>query len=140
MGREKPQAACIEVLKVVQARRGWISDETLREVAEHIEITPDELDDVATFYNMIFRKPVGRHVIHLCDSVTCWIMGYEGLLEHLTAQLGVKLGGTTTDGRFTLLPNCCLGVCEKAPALIIDGEVHVDLSVEKLNGILDSYK
>lgn len=137
--QENPQAASINVLKIVQDHRGWISDETLRELAEYIKLTADELDDVATFYNMIFRQPVGRHVIHLCDSVSCWIMGYDKLVSHLQSRLGVVPGGTTPDGRFTLLPNCCLGVCERAPALIIGKDVHLNLTAEKIDDILDSY-
>ena len=79
----------------MQQHRGWVSDESIADVAEALQMTPVELDGVATFYNMIFRKPVGRHVILLCDSVSCWIMGYERLREHLQARLGIGLGETT---------------------------------------------
>jgi NADH-quinone oxidoreductase subunit E len=99
------RAACIEALKVVQKHRGWVDDDALVDVAIFLEMTPDELDNVATFYNMVFRRPVGRHVILICDSVSCWIMGYNRLREHLASRLGIKLGETTSEGRFTLLPN-----------------------------------
>jgi len=91
------RAACIEALKIVQQHRGWVSDESLRDIAAFLEMTPDELDGVATFYNLIFRKPVGRHVILVCDSVSCWIMGYDRLRERLTARLGIRPGETTPD-------------------------------------------
>src|SRR5919197_6102737 len=130
------QAACVEALKVIQRHRGWVSDDSLREVASLLEMTPDELDGVATFYNLIFRKPVGQHVILLCDSVSCWIMGYVRLREHLQARLGIRLGETTADGRFTLLPIVCLGTCDHAPALMIDNDLHRDLDPTKLNDIL----
>ena len=103
-------AVCIEALKIVQRHRGWVSDDGLRDVADILDMTPDELDSVATFYNLIFRKPVGRHVILICDSVSCWIMGYErDPATYLKERLGIGLGETTADGRFTLLPDSLPG-------------------------------
>ncbi len=134
------RAACIEALKVVQKTRRWISDDTLKDVAEILEMTTDELDSVATFYNLVFRKPVGRHVILICDSITCWITGYEKLLDHLDKKHNIRLGKTTEDERFTLLPIPCLGTCDHAPALMIDNDLHRDLTVEKLDEILKKYK
>jgi NADH-quinone oxidoreductase subunit E len=134
------RGACIEALMVVQQHRGWVSDESLRDVAEFLDMTPDELDNVATFYNLIFRRPVGRHVILACDSVSCWIMGYDRIREHLTARLGIELGETSPDGRFTLLPNACLGTCDHAPALMIDNDLYRDLDTDKLDEILAKYQ
>jgi NADH-quinone oxidoreductase subunit E len=133
------QAVGPEALKVVQRHRGWISDESLRDVAALVEMTPAELDGVATFYNLVFRKPVGKHVILICDSVSCWILGYEDLREHLTARLGIRLGETTADGRFTLLPIMCLGTCDHAPAMMIDDQLYGDLTREKIDEILARY-
>jgi NADH-quinone oxidoreductase subunit E len=103
-------------------------------------MTSDELDSVATFYPFIFRRPVGRHVIYLCNTVSCWIMGYETMLAHLTKLLGITLGQTTPDGRFTLLPVACIGACDHAPAMMIDQELHGDLTQEKIDSILDKYR
>ena len=136
---EYKQAACIEAMKIVQKHRGWVSDEGIRDVAEIMEMTPAELNSVATFYNLIFRKPVGRHVIMVCDSVSCWIMGYENLRERLMKKLGIEMGGTTPDGRFTLLPICCLGTCDRAPAMMIGDDLHRDLTPEKIDAILERY-
>ncbi len=133
------RAVSIDALRIVQRRRGWVSDEALRDVAELLEVSVDELDSVATFYNLIFRKPVGRHVIMVCDSVSCWIMGYDRIREHLTKRLGIQLGETTPDGRFTLLPIVCLGTCDHAPAMMVDQHLHRDLSPEKIDGILAEY-
>jgi NADH-quinone oxidoreductase subunit E len=133
------QAVCIEALKIMQRHRGWVSDEAIKDLAALLEMTPDELDSVATFYNLIFRKPVGRHVILLCDSVTCWIMGYDRLRQHLTSRLGIQLGETSPDGRFTLLPIVCLGTCDHAPALMIDNDLHRDLDPTKLDAIVAKY-
>ncbi|MFZ2632574.1 MAG: NADH-quinone oxidoreductase subunit NuoE [Desulfosalsimonadaceae bacterium] len=137
------QAAGIDALVILQRRRGWISDETLFEAAGFLEMTPAELDSVATFYNLIFRKPVGRHVILVCDSVSCWVMGYDPVLDYLKKRLGIGFGETTADGRFTLLPHVCLGACDKAPAMMIDDDLHVELDPEmhpeKIDQILLSY-
>ena len=103
-------------------------------------MTPAELDSVATFYSLIFRHPVGQHVILLCDSVSCWIMGYEQLRDALQARWGISLGETTKDGQFTLLPICCLGTCDHAPALMIDEDLYRDVNLETLDRILRRYQ
>jgi NADH-quinone oxidoreductase subunit E len=132
------QAVCIDALKTLQRHRGWVSDESIRDLAEFLEMTPEELDSVATFYNLIFRRPVGRHVILICDSVSCWIMGYDRIRDHLTARLGIRLGETSADGRFTMLPIPCLGACDHAPALMIDDDTYQDLEPQKVDQILES--
>lgn len=134
------QAACTEALKVVQKYRGWVSDESVQDIAEFLEMTPDEVDNVATFYNLIFRKPVGKHVILICDSVSCWIMGYDFVHEHLTSRLGIHAGETTADGQFTLLPIACLGACDHAPVMMVDNELYPDLDEEKIDEILNKYR
>ncbi|MDA8168954.1 MAG: NADH-quinone oxidoreductase subunit NuoE [Nitrospiraceae bacterium] len=136
----RKRAAGVEALKIVQRHRGWVSDEHLEEVAGILGVTPDELDGTATFYSLVFRREVGRHVILVCDSISCWITGYEDILCRLQNVLGIGLGGTTPDGRFTLLPVCCLGVCEQAPAVLIDGKVHGNLSPEKIESLLEKYE
>jgi NADH-quinone oxidoreductase subunit E len=133
------RAAGPEALKIVQRHRGWVSDESLRDVARYLELTEDELDGVATAYCFIFRKPVGRHVIMVCDSVTCWILGHEQIVAHLQSRLGITPGQTTSDGRFTLLPAACLGACDKAPVMLVDDDLHVELSPAKVDDILTKY-
>ena len=134
------RAASLEALSVVQKHRGWVSDESLRELAEFLEMTPHELDSVATFYNLVFRRPVGRHVILVCDCISCWMLGYEKLVAHMNQTLGIGWGETSTDQRFTLLPIPCLGTCDHAPALMIDDDLHRDLNVERLDEILKRYE
>jgi len=134
------KSVTIDAMRIVQRRRGWISDETLRDLAEFLEMTPDDLDGIATFYNLIYRKPVGRHVITVCDSVSCWIMGYGRIREHLIKQLGIGMGETTPDGRFTLLPIVCLGACDHAPVMMVDDDTHLDLTPEKVDRILERYR
>ena len=134
------KAAVIEALKIVQQHRGWISDESVEAIADYLEMSPAEVDSVATFYNLIFRRPVGRHVILLCDSISCYVMGYKKLQEALQQKLNIKFGGTTGDQCFTLLPNCCLGCCDRAPALMVDEDLYQDVTVEMIDGILSKYK
>ncbi len=132
------RALCIEAMKVVQRHRGWVCDEALRDVAQLLGMTADELDGVASFYNLVFREPVGRHVVLVCDSVSCWMMGYPRLRERLCQRLGVPLGGTTADGRFTLLPIVCLGACDHAPALMVDDDLHLDLDPDAEPAAVDA--
>src|ERR1041385_3227048 len=96
------KAAVIEALKIVQQHRGWVSDDSVEAIASYLEISPAEVDSVATFYNLIFRKPVGQHIILLCDSISCYVMGYKSLYAALQQKLGIKFGETTGDKRFTL--------------------------------------
>ena len=134
------QAASVDALKIVQKHRGWVSDESIKDIAELIEMSPAELDGVATFYNLIYRKPVGKHVILLCDSVSCWVMGCDRMREHFTKRLGIDFGETSEDNEYTLLPMQCLGTCDHAPAMMIDETLHRDLDEEKIDRILESYE
>ncbi len=136
---ECPQSASVEALQALQRLRGWISDEAIRDVAPFVGMTPEELDGVATFYSFVFRRPVGRHLIFLCDSVTCYIMGHENILEHVRQRLGIGMGETTPDNRFTLLPVSCMGLCDRAPAMMIDEDLYGDLDSVKVDEILEKY-
>jgi len=133
------EAVCIDAMKIVQRHRGWVSDDSIQDIAAHLGMSVTDLDSVASFYNLIFRKPVGRHVIMICDSVSCWMMGYDRMREHLGKRLNIGLGETTPDNRFTLLPIVCLGCCDHAPAMIVDDQLHSDLDSQKIDGVLERY-
>lgn len=135
--RRNRQSGCIDALMVITEYHGWVSDEHVKDLADYLGMTAAEVEAAATFYNHIYRRPVGRHVILVCDSVCCWIMGYEGVNSYLTERLGITMGQTTSDGRFTMLPIQCLGVCEQAPAMMIDGQVYTNLDAEKIERILE---
>lgn len=135
-----PHCGAVEALLIVKDRYRWISDETLSAVAELLGMTVEQLDSIATFYNHLYRSPVGRHVILVCDSVSCWIMGCDGIRDYLTRKLGVQLGETTADDRFTLLPIQCLGACDKAPAMMVDEKLYVNLTPETIDEILSTYE
>lgn len=134
-----PAVACIDALKIVQHHRGWVSDESVKDIAQLLSISNEEVDGVATFYSRIYRRPVGRNVILICDSVSCMIMGYESLYEQISKKLGIRFGGTTSDGRFTLLPNSCLGDCDNAPSLMINDDHFNRITVEKIDELLKRY-
>jgi NADH-quinone oxidoreductase subunit E len=134
------ESVAIDALKIVQRHRGWISDEALRDLAQFLGMSEADLDGVATFYNLLFRRPVGRHVIFVCDSVSCWLLRYDQLVEHLRSRLGIGFGETTSDQRFTLLPIVCLGHCDHAPAIMVDGDTHGDVTPAALDAILGRYE
>lgn len=133
-------SASIEALNIVQRHQGWISDESLKDIARILELTPDELDAVATFYSFIFRKPVGRHVILVCDSISCWVMGYNPLLDIIRTKFSIGFGETTEDKRFTMLPISCLGACDRAPAMMVDDDLYGPVTPEMMEETLDKYK
>jgi len=133
-------SASVEALNIVQRHRGWVPDEALKDVAAMLDMTVDELDGVATFYSFIFRRPVGKHVILICDSISCWIMGYNPLLDLLRTKLGIGFGETTTDKQFTLLPISCLGACDRAPAMMVDDDLYGPVTPGMMEEILGKYQ
>lgn len=136
---EQKDAASVEALTIVQKRRGWVSNAALRDIADELEMTPAELDAVATFYSFIFRKPVGRHVIAVCDSMVCWSMGCNPLAATLRAALGIGFGETSPDNRFTLLPASCMGACDRAPAMMVDDDLYGPVAPDGIEEILRRY-
>jgi len=133
---EVKSAVSIEALKIVQKHRRWVSDECLVAVAELLEISPVQLEGVATFYNLIYRQPVGKTVIHYCDSVTCWMLGSDSVRERLCRHLNVELGEMSEDGEYTVLPIVCLGACDHAPVAMVGDELKLDLTEDAVNKIL----
>src|SRR5262245_43777509 len=134
-----PASATIEALRIVQRHRGWVSDQSIEAIARLLGTSAASVDSVATFYNLIFRRPVGRHVVMYCDSVSCYVMGCDALKRALEQKLGVVAGQTTADGRFTLLPIVCVGACDPAPAMMIDDDLVLDVEAKKLDEIFGRY-
>ena len=135
----EPASAMIEALRIVQRHRGWVSDQSVVAIARMLGTSTAEVDSVATFYNLIFRQPVGRHVVMYCDSVSCYVMGCDQLRVALQEKLGIEPGETTSDGRFTLLPIVCLGACDHAPAMMIDEDLILDAAPQKLDAVFGRY-
>lgn len=137
---EDPRAASIEALKIVQRSHGWVPDGAIAVIADILGIRASEVEGVATFYSQIFRQRVGRHVIRYCDSVACYVTGFGQILEALEKQLHITNGQTSEDGRFTLLPTCCLGNCDKGPTMMIDEDLHSRLKPSDIPTILEQYQ
>ncbi|HZM00670.1 MAG TPA: NADH-quinone oxidoreductase subunit NuoE [Planctomycetota bacterium] len=134
----QPKAALVPVLRAVQAELGWLSPETQAWVAAFLGVTPLEVHEVVSFYPMLYDKPVGRHVIHVCRTLSCDACGGKELFEHLRRKLGVERGGTTADGRYTLKAAECLASCGTAPVVLIDNERHENLSLEQVDRLLEA--
>lgn len=134
-----PAVACLDALKIVQQHRGWVTDESVRDIAGLLSLSPEQVEGVATFYSRIYRHEVGRHVILICDGISCMIMGYEPVYEYIAEKLGIRFGETTPDKRFTLLPVSCLGDCDHAPSMMINNDLYNDLTLEKIDHLLKKY-
>lgn len=135
----QPRAAVLDALKLVQKRSGWVNDAQVAAIANMLDIGVADVEGVATFFNRIYRQPVGRHVVLLCDSIACYLTGYEPLAESFKQALGIEFGQTTADNRFTLLPICCLGNCDKAPSVLIDEDTYGPVRPEEVAIILEQY-
>lgn len=132
----EPRASCTDVLRYIQEQYGYVDDHRLQEVSRMLSMSAAELDEIATFYNLIFRRPVGERVLFLCNSITCWMLGQPKLQLHLQNRLGIQPGETTKDGQITLLPIVCLGHCDHAPAMLLGPTLHGDLDCKKLDQLL----
>ncbi len=137
---ETREAAGIEALKIVQENRGWISDDSLLAIAAYLKMPSADLEGVATFYNLIYRQPVGKYVIHLCNSISCHLTGYSDVLAAVKDYLQIDYGQTTEDGLFTLLSNACLGGCDKSPMMMIGKEHYQQLTPELAIGVLKQFQ
>lgn len=134
---DHPRELAVDVMAAIQARDGYLSDAGAAEAARLLGMDPVEVEELATFYTFIYREPVGRYVIHICDSVVCWMEGAETIGGHLMKRLGIQMGETTPDGRFTLLPVCCIGYCDRAPAVLINRKAYGPLTIPLLDEIID---
>lgn len=131
-----PREAAVDVMKSLQNHYGWLTDEAVEEAADLLGLSPLQVEELATFYEMIYRRPVGRKVIHVCDSISCWALGGESLMAHLAQILGAAPGGTTADDAFTLLPCCCLGNCGQAPSMMIGDTIYGRVKLDAAEEIL----
>ena len=137
---EHPREMAVDVMVALQNYYGYLSDEALEEGAVLLGMTPLEMEELATFYDFIYRQPVGRYVLHVCDGIVCWVNGYEGIRDYLCAKLGIRVGETTPDGMFTLLPTACLGYCDLSPAMLVNRRPYGPLTLEKVDSILEGLR
>ncbi len=133
-----PREAAVDVMKELQRHYGWLTDEAVYEAAELLGLSPLQVEELATFYEMIYRRPVGKKVLHVCDSISCWSVGGETLMARLEELLGIRAGETTKDGMFTLLPCACLGLCGDGPAVMVGETLHTRVSPKGAAELLEA--
>jgi NADH-quinone oxidoreductase subunit E len=136
---EHPRELAIDTMFALQNHYGYLSDEALEEGARLLGMTPLELEELATFYDFIYREPVGKYVLHVCDGVVCWMNGYDRVVNYLCKKLGIHVGETTADGLFTLLPTACIGYCDLSPAMLVNGRPYGPLTPERIDEILQMF-
>jgi NADH-quinone oxidoreductase subunit E len=137
---EDPRELAVDVMFAIQDHYGYLTDEGVQETAGLLDMSALEVEQLATFYTFIYREPVGRYVIHVCDSVVCWMDGYESVREYLCRELNIQPGETTADGLFTLLTVCCIGYCDRSPAMLVNKKAYGNLTAEKIDGILEKLR
>ena len=130
------RAAVKSALRYAQQEFGWVSEDVIRAVAEILELQPIQVLEVATFYDMFYTAPVGRHQIRVCTNVSCMLRGADSVLEHLKNKLGVGIGGTTEDGWISLFETECLGACGGAPMLVCGDQYFENLSIDEVDEML----
>lgn len=133
---DSAQSVVMPALYAAQEQLGYLPDQAIVEVAEILQLPPSEVGAVASFYTMYFRRPVGQHIISVCETLSCALRGAEGIMEHVRRKLNIKAGETTADGKFSLNSVECLGACDMAPVAMIDGEYYGNLTEEKVDEIL----
>jgi len=137
---ETKQSALIPVLREVQDNYGWLSADSMEEVAGILDLPPSGVQNVATFYTMFFTKPAGKHIIWVCRTLSCALRGAEHLEHHLCKKLNLNTGDTTEDGSITLMEAECLASCGTAPAMLVDDTLHENLTREKVDSIIENLK
>ena len=137
---DHPREMVVDVMLALQAHYGFLSDDAVEAVAALLGMSPLEVEELATFYTFIYREPVGKYVIHVCDSLICWMDGFESIQDYLCRKLDIAVGATSADGLFTLLPVCCIGYCDLSPAMLINRKVYGHLTPQKIDEILEKLK
>jgi NADH-quinone oxidoreductase subunit E len=139
---DRRRSALIQGLMAAQEQNGgWITDELTTAVAKYLDLPPVWAYEIVTFYSMFQTRPVGRNNVAICTNISCWLNGGEDIVRHCEKKLGVKLGDSTADGRVYLKPEEeCLAACCGAPMMVVNGHYHENLTIEKVDGILDELK
>lgn len=138
--QEQKQSAVMSALRIVQEEHNHLTPELMNAVADYLDMPPIAVYEVASFYSMYEHKPVGRHLVNVCTNISCMLRGSTEVVEHLQKKLGMKLGETTDDGRFTLRAVECLGACVNAPMMQVDKEYHENLTAEAIDKVLEQYE
>ena len=134
---ETKMAALLPILHDVQEHYGHIPYQAMIEVANFLELKPADVLDTVSFYEEFHTEPVGKYVVGVCQSIACEVCGHQVIIDHLRAKLGIEPHETTDDGKFTLLTLECLGSCDTAPVALVNERLHENLTIEKIDEILD---
>lgn len=134
------RAALLPALYIAQREFGWLSPEALKAVSEALDVPRALVKGVATFYAMYKQRPMGRHLIQICTNVSCMVFGAEDLLSLLKNKYGLTVGGTSPDGRFSLVVMECIGACDRAPAMLVNTDFWSNLNENNIFEILERYK
>ena len=138
---EQKRSAVLAALYLVQEQLGYLTANGMRHVAEILDLAPAEVEDVATYYVMFFREPVGKYVLQVCRTLSCALLGAERVTEALSEKLGIKVGETDPSGMFTLLEFECLGACDRAPVVMVNNEHwHESVRPEDASRLVDDIK
>ena len=137
--QDKDSENLLVLLKGAQSRFGYVPRDFIAEVAESLDVSISEVYGVASFYSFLSIRALGRNVIRICRSLPCYLKNSEMIIESVADELGIKPGGTTEDGRFSLELANCIGACDKAPAMLINNDVHGDLTPSRISQILKEY-
>jgi NADH-quinone oxidoreductase subunit E len=138
--RNKAPQNLLAVLKEAQARFGYLSKELIAELADSLDVPVNDVYGVASFYSFLATRPLGRNVIRICKSLPCYLQNGQTIIDAVEKEIGIKPGETTPDGRFSFELTNCIGLCDRAPAMLINSDAHVDLTPEKISRILQNYK
>jgi NADH-quinone oxidoreductase E subunit len=133
------KAGILELLEEEQDISGYLSPEFISQTAKSLGISVSEVYGVATFYSFLCTRPLGRNVIRLCKSLPCFLKNSNLVIDSINKELGIKPGETTADGRFSFELTNCIGACDKAPAMIVNHDVHGNLTPEKISQVLEGY-
>ncbi|HHF7345751.1 TPA: NADH-quinone oxidoreductase subunit NuoE [Legionella feeleii] len=137
---DQRQSAVMRALMIVQEEQGSLTPELMDAVADYLEMPAIAVYEVASFYTMYELKPTGRHLVNVCTNISCKLCGSSKIVEHLQKKLGINLGETTADGRYTLRSVECLGACVNAPMMQVDKDYHENLTTDKIDKVLEQYQ
>ena len=140
IAREKWPEELLARLKEAQKESGYVTEEVMTELAESLDLPLHDIYGVASFYSFLSTKPMGRNVIRICKSLPCYLKNYQAIVDSVQKEIGIKPGQTTADGRFSFELTNCIGLCDRAPAMLINDDPHVDLTPGKISQILKTYK
>jgi len=137
---DQKQSAVMSTLRIVQEEYGHLTSELMDAVADYLDMAPIAVYEVASFYTMYEHQPIGKYLVNVCTNISCKLKNSDGVVSHLQNKLGIQLGETTDDGRFTLRSVECLGACVNAPMMQVNKEYHENLTAESIDAVLEQYQ